>query len=92
MLLSIVYLLEFLGCFIVENMRSVKDSKLIYQIHLHSLGHAQMVVSGTLTQLGLIYFAKHYQCLIHSVHLHDRVAIVMPVDDDLLPIETCHFQ
>lgn len=50
-----------------------------------------MIVSKA-SQLHLVELGKEYKSLIDSIHSHNRVAVVVPVNDDLGTIESESFQ
>jgi hypothetical protein len=74
---------------IIKNMRWILGIRsfaiyahLINQIDLHCLADTQMMISP-LAKPHLIYFANKYQSLVDPVDPHNRVPVVMPVNNDL---------
>lgn len=82
---------ELIGCFIVQHIWRMTpisiDAHLVDQVDLHGAADAQVHVSEPPKE-HLINLTDKHEHLADSVHAHNRVAIVMPVDDEGAAVES----
>lgn len=86
---------EFIGCFIIQHVWCMSpfsiDLHLVNKVDLHGAADAQVHIPEPPKE-HLIDLPDEYEHLAHAVHTHNRVAIVMPVNDNGAAVESQGFE